>query len=641
MRSTQPFLVMSASKVRTHVSTAKITVLVLADMVAEQGGIQGKWLERGLDLLPLSQPVAVSCGSPRPCNVTSNCSTIWLEPTAPHSCASFNASHVTMSVSSTQDTRAVLGVTGEVQALKAGTYAFVLHVPVPTENASFSSINATFEIVAVASATESKLHLCQGTSCKRSEVENSDIRFQVVAHDVDGYPITDKSPQTIRVQYSRQASVGALDESVAVTCIHGVNYYYDCQVGRTLPAGNYTASIVTNSTSGTTVSFAVVEPQCLSYGTERVQIGGIAQCRTCDKGSFGRGQCLKCDEQCPDCADCDGGYRLQPRSGYWRGAPYFRTCVSASHVPDILTPYKYPADLLEDRGLANSTGEACDGGSLVSSPAEGLRIDGPSTEWPIFACPGGSDACAHPKGAMGCSAGYYGPACAWCRLGYVWSEGHKCTPCTGQGTLSWQVGVGFIIALAVAILYHNFLSHPIFAQGGVGVGQRLLARVGTTRSGRLLRRPLQLYERLSGRVLALKEKHAARAEHLSTIGRSLIGFAQVIGNLSGVRVEWPADFRSLSSWLRYLQIAIDVPSVACVISQSLEYTFFQRLLVYTLGPLAIIALFALPLLWANARKLDEATRTELRKLFIRASLFVILLLCPIVRAHSFVILMLA
>ena len=85
-------------------------------------------------------------------------------------------------------------------------------------------------------------------------------------------------------------------------------------------------------------------------------------------------------------------------------------------------------------------------------------------------------------------------------------------------------------------------------------------------------------------MLALKEKHAARAEHFSTIGRSLIGFAQVIGNLSGVRVEWPADFRSLSSWLRYLQIGIDVPSVACVISQSLEYTFFKRLLVYTLGP---------------------------------------------------------
>jgi hypothetical protein len=203
------------------------------------------------------------------------------------------------------------------------------------------------------------------------------------------------------------------------------------------------------------------------------------------------------------------------------------------------------------------------------------------------------------------------------------------------------VGVGFIVALAVAILYHNFLAHPVFAQGGVSVGQRLLARVGTTRLGRLLRRPLQLGERLSGRVLALKEKHAARAEHFSTIGRSLIGFAQVIGNLSGVRVEWPADFRSLSSWLRYLQIGIDVPSVACVISQSLEYTFFQRLLVYTLGPLAIIVLLALPLLWANARKLDEATRTELRKLFIRASLFVILLLCPIVRAHLFVILMLA
>ena len=100
MRTTQPFLALSASKVRTHMSTEKSTVLVLADRVAEQGGIQGKWLERGLDLLPLTQPVAVSCGSPLPCNVTSNCSTIWLEPTAPHSCASFNTSHVTISVSS-------------------------------------------------------------------------------------------------------------------------------------------------------------------------------------------------------------------------------------------------------------------------------------------------------------------------------------------------------------------------------------------------------------------------------------------------------------------------------------------------------------------------------------------------------------
>jgi hypothetical protein len=54
-------------------------------------------------------------------------------------------------------------------------------------------------------------------------------------------------------------------------------------------------------------------------------------CTRCDGNQYGLGG-GKC-HQCPKSADCTGsndGYDIVARAGYWRGQPFFNTCVDAN-----------------------------------------------------------------------------------------------------------------------------------------------------------------------------------------------------------------------------------------------------------------------------------------------------------------------
>jgi hypothetical protein len=122
-------------------------------------------------------------------------------------------------------------------------------------------------------------------------------------------------------------------------------------------------------------------------------------------------------------------------------------------------------------------------------------------------------------------------------------------------------------------------------------------------------------------------------EMLATMFRILIGFAQVIGNLSGIRLEWPPEFYMMASWFDFAKFSFDVPSVACAIEQaSVGYTFYSRHLLYTIGPLVLILLLALPSLWARLRRLSAATIADLDDRRLRWTLFAVFVLYPKVSA---------
>jgi hypothetical protein len=123
---------------------------------------------------------------------------------------------------------------------------------------------------------------------------------------------------------------------------------------------------------------------------------------------------------------------------------------------------------------------------------------------------------------------------------------------------------------------------------------------------------------------------ADRAELIVHMVRVLIGFAQVIGNLSGIALSWPKEFYDMARWFDFAKFSFDVPSLACAIQQSgiVEYTFYKRHLLYTVGPLVLIVLIALPSLWARLRRLDAATRDDLDDRRVRWTLFAVFLLYP-------------
>ena len=122
-------------------------------------------------------------------------------------------------------------------------------------------------------------------------------------------------------------------------------------------------------------------------------------------------------------------------------------------------------------------------------------------------------------------------------------------------------------------------------------------------------------------------------EVLATMFRILIGFAQVIGNLSGIRLAWPPEFYTMASWFDFAKFSFDVPSVACAIAQtSVGYTFYSRHLLYTIGPLVLILLLALPSVWARLRRLSAVTIADLDDRRLRWTLFAVFVLYPKVSA---------
>jgi hypothetical protein len=118
--------------------------------------------------------------------------------------------------------------------------------------------------------------------------------------------------------------------------------------------------------------------------------------------------------------------------------------------------------------------------TLVSTPKDLLIKGGTEKSKAVFyLCPNG-DACSstlvQADGSADCAKGFRGPLCALCRVGYAWSEGHKCTLCTGD-TLGLLVGGGVGAGIVFMIAFYALLLHPIFERDGLGLAARVLARI--------------------------------------------------------------------------------------------------------------------------------------------------------------------
>jgi hypothetical protein len=105
---------------------------------------------------------------------------------------------------------------------------------------------------------------------------------------------------------------------------------------------------------------------------------------------------------------------------------------------------------------------------------------------------------------------------------------------------------------------------------------------------------------------------------------------QVMSSIGDIRIAWPKAFMDVTKALKNIKFSFDAPSVACALSQTMHYTFYSRLLGYTLFPLAMIAVMSLPTLFSMARQ--PALTGRLFGMFLRRSLNVLFLLHPIVRS---------
>merc|ERR1719498_1743320 len=84
-------------------------------------------------------------------------------------------------------------------------------------------------------------------------------------------------------------------------------------------------------------------------------------------------------------------------------------------------------------------------------------------------------------------------------------------------------------------------------------------------------------------------------------GKILIGFMQVVANLAGLpKVQWPVSWKNIIARFSFVEIKLDVPSTACLMG---GFTYYSKLLGYTLAPLAVVFLLSLPSFLAYIRSM--------------------------------------
>jgi hypothetical protein len=206
------------------------------------------------------------------------------------------------------------------------------------------------------------------------------------------------------------------------------------------------------------------------------------------------------------------------------------------------------------------------------------------------------------------------------------------------------VGIfGFVVVCL--LLYAGLIARPLVTPLLPSISTQRAAGLRSSLAGSVVN--LERVLDALARIIAATQKAASRlaelyvdelADEQELIGnmlRILIGFAQVIGNLSCISIVWPQEFRAVAGWFDFAKISFDVPSLACAIEQSsISYTFYTRHLLYTVAPLVLIVLIALPALWARLRRLPAATIADLDDRRMRWTLFAVFMLYPKARPSS-------
>ena len=310
---------------------------------------------------------------------------------------------------------------------------------------------------------------------------------------------------------------------------------------------------------------------------------GEEPCVPCDglKGLYSLGNTC---EQCPKGADCTlGRYDVRPsmdkvvNHGVQQGQPFYLTCVSKGTLETLtargvnITALIAIAlrDNAEQVNMGHTAKECGADATLVSTPRD-AKGDARTDKAVFYACPN-PDACSstrvHADGSADCPEEFRGPLCALCRPGYAWSEGYKCTLCTG-GTLGLLVGGGIVAGIVFAIAFYAFLLHPLFEADGTSLGTRVMARI-TRLAARCCRRPASqgaeapqgesaastaggmapTSQRAMRAMMAAKDRlgelKRLRDQLVAAVGdgklgsmfRCLVGFTQVLGYCVGVALR--------------------------------------------------------------------------------------------------------
>ena len=167
-------------------------------------------------------------------------------------------------------------------------------------------------------------------------------------------------------------------------------------------------------------------------------------------GTYSLGQ--KCFE-CKAGGDCrNGGSDILAKPGFWRGAPFFETCIDNNTLMVLNS-----SGSLYDAAAHLSLHQSCE--SVVSSPSSTIsKYNGRANIWP---CPGGKAACPQLNDGA-CSEGHGGVVCALCLSYYAQDASRRCIKCGRPSGTYFAVFVALSMIVLLALVYF-YSAHPIRA----------------------------------------------------------------------------------------------------------------------------------------------------------------------------------
>ena len=107
----------------------------------------------------------------------------------------------------------------------------------------------------------------------------------------------------------------------------------------------------------------------------------------------------------------------------------------------------------------------------------------------------------------------------------------------------------------------------------------------------------------------------------------VITFWQILASYADVQIKWPQELLSLMKLLGALKIDIQVPNVACMLR---NWTLHHYLVLYSVGPVLLLALLAVPVAVTRlVKSIPTSLRDDLHGHFWRSVVFVLYLIYPI------------
>ena len=335
----------------------------------------------------------------------------------------------------------------------------------------------------------------------------------------------------------------------------------------------------------------------------RAPLTGMTQCSPCGAGEFqpqrGQATCSTCDAfrglwSEPGAALCD-----QCIAGlFWNGVN--EASGATESVSPSPTAVVAPAASEASSPCAACTqGMDCSAGTtLLSLPLKRGYWRAHAASRSVYPCPLGEFGCkgGSDVGQDACSDGYFGAACGSCEFPefYLNRVSGKCEACTG-GSKAAVVTAGAVFAT---------LALAAFAYSHWWVGAHTV------------------------QVRASKAYLAVSTPRL----KILVATFQIIASAeASLQFTFPRPFNLLMNVLLLFRVDLDFLPVSCVA----EYRFYEKLLLSTLVPVAVVALVGLltPLRMRLAH--TEQARVNVRAIHTKVALLVTFVVYPTMSANVF------